>query len=140
MQSSDILAKRRNLDWTALGASFNSCDNLAEVQECSTAFQTAGSHIEGYGVYIHHLVHDGSRSAAKMDSSWLQHADPCQTARDLTVEAAQAVGLKNLKSGSSSRSLPFAKLKGLLDSRSDRDILEGLRRVVSASGIESAPK
>jgi AP-3 complex subunit beta len=70
-----------------------------------------------------------------MDSSWLQHADPCHTARDLTVEAAQAVGLKNLKSGSSSRSLPFAKLKGLLDSRSDREILEGLRRVVSASRL-----
>ena len=95
-------------------------------------FQTASEHVD-HGVYINYLIHDGSRSAAKMDSSWLQHADPCKTARDLTVEAAQAVGLKNLKSGSSFRSVPFAKLKGLLDSRSDRDILEGLRRVVSAS-------
>lgn len=67
-----------------------------------------------------------------MDSSWLQYADPNQ-ARDLTVEAAQAIGLsKALKGGgSSSRSIPFAKLKALLDSRSDRDILEGLRRVIS---------
>lgn len=68
-----------------------------------------------------------------MDSSWLQHADPFRTARDMTVEAAQAVGLRNLKSGSSSRTMSSVKLKALLDSRSDRDILEGLRRVVSAS-------
>ena len=66
-----------------------------------------------------------------MDSSWLQHADPFYSARDLTVEAAQAMGMKVLKSGSSSRSVPFARLKALLDSRSDRDILEGLRKVVS---------
>lgn len=52
-------------------------------------------------------------------------------ARDMTVEAAQAVGLRNLKSGSSSRTMSSVKLKALLDSRSDRDILEGLRRVVS---------
>lgn len=66
-----------------------------------------------------------------MDSSWLQHADPLHAARDLTVEAAQAVGMRALKSGSSSKSMPFTKLKNLLDSRSDRDILEGLRKVVS---------
>lgn len=67
-----------------------------------------------------------------MDSSWLQYADLTQ-ARDLTVEAAQAIGLsKALKSGgSSSRNVPFAKLKALLDSRSDRDILDGLKRVIS---------
>ena len=67
-----------------------------------------------------------------MDSSWLQHADPNDPARDLTVEAASVIGIsKALKSGSSSKSIPFAKLKALLDSRSDRDILEGLRRVIS---------
>lgn len=67
-----------------------------------------------------------------MDSSWLQYSDP-NTARDLTVEAAQAVGLsKKLGAGgASSRSIPAAKLKALLDSRSDRDILDGLRRVVA---------
>ncbi|KAJ9658406.1 AP-3 complex subunit beta [Neophaeococcomyces mojaviensis] len=52
-------------------------------------------------------------------------------ARDLTLEAAQAIGLtKTLKAGSSSRTIPFAKMKALLDSRSDRDIIDGLRRVV----------
>lgn len=67
-----------------------------------------------------------------MDPSWLLHTDHAK-ARDLTLEAAQAIGLsKALKGGSSSsRSIPFAKLKGLLDSRSDRDILEGLRKVIS---------
>ncbi len=67
-----------------------------------------------------------------MDSSWLQYADPTQ-ARDLTVEAVQAMGLsKALKGGgSSSRSMPFEKLKALLDSRSDRDIIDGLKRVIA---------
>ena len=71
-----------------------------------------------------------------MDSSWVQYADPSQ-ARDLTVEAAQAMGLsKALKGGSSSsRNIPFAKLKALLDSRSDRDILEGLRKVVAVCSL-----
>ena len=65
-----------------------------------------------------------------MDSSWLQHADPSSTARDLTIEAAQAVSTARL-SKSTSKSIPFVKLKALLDSRSDRDILEGLRKVIS---------
>lgn len=34
-------------------------------------------------------------------------------------------------SGSSSKSIPFVKMKALLDSRSDRDIVDGLRRVIS---------
>ncbi|KIW64309.1 hypothetical protein PV04_09253 [Phialophora macrospora] len=53
-------------------------------------------------------------------------------ARDLTVEAAQSIS-KALKGGSSSarNNMPAAKLKALLDSRSDRDILDGLRRVVA---------
>ena len=67
-----------------------------------------------------------------MDSSWLQHANPLDTARDLTLEAAQAVSTSRL-SKSGSKSIPFIKLKGLLDSRSDRDILEGLRKVISVS-------
>lgn len=67
-----------------------------------------------------------------MDPMWFQYADPSKPARELTVEAAQAAGVsKFLKSGSSSRSIAFTKLKALLDSRSDRDILEGLRKVIS---------
>ncbi|RMD45110.1 hypothetical protein DV735_g116, partial [Chaetothyriales sp. CBS 134920] len=59
-------------------------------------------------------------------SSSLDHA------RDLTVEAAQAIGIgKLLGSGSRLKSVPFAKLKALLDSRNDRDILEGLKKVIS---------
>ncbi|KAL2424079.1 AP-3 complex subunit beta-2 [Exophiala dermatitidis] len=67
-----------------------------------------------------------------MDIAWLQYADP-REARDLTVEAAQALGLsRGVKGGGSSgRSIPFAKLQALLDSRSDRDTLEGLKRVIS---------
>ena len=70
-----------------------------------------------------------------MDSSWLQYADPLDSARDLTVEAAQAVSTSRI-SKSSSKAIPFVKLKALLDSRSDRDILEGLRKVVSVSPVD----
>ena len=67
-----------------------------------------------------------------MDPSWLQYTDPIHAARDLTVEAASIVGItKSLKSGPSAKAVPFARLKALLDSRSDREILDGLRRVVS---------
>lgn len=67
-----------------------------------------------------------------MDALWPQHTDRIELARDLTLEAAQAIGLtKTFKSGSSYKTIPFAKLKALLDSRSDRDILDGLKRVIS---------
>ena len=44
-------------------------------------------------------------------------------------KAAQAVGAR-FKTATASKSIPFAKLKALLDSRSDRDIIDGLRRVI----------
>lgn len=50
------------------------------------------------------------------------------TARDLTLEAARdAASVRK----SSTKMLPSGQLKKLLDSRSDRDVLEGLRRVVT---------
>ncbi|KAI9724010.1 MAG: hypothetical protein M1812_000728 [Candelaria pacifica] len=55
-----------------------------------------------------------------------------ETARDLTLEAAQsASSARGFKSSSSTRDLPVAQLKKLLDSRNDREILEGLRKVIS---------
>lgn len=91
----------------------------------------AQARFHNHGIGLSHFVHDGPRSG-EMDASWLQYADSIQ-ARDLTVEAAQAMGLsKALKGGgSSSRSVSFEKLKALLDSRSDRDIIDGLKRVIS---------
>jgi hypothetical protein len=50
------------------------------------------------------------------------------TARDLTLEAANNAG--NVRR-TSTRELPSGQLKKLLDSRSERDVLEGLRRVVT---------
>ena len=50
------------------------------------------------------------------------------TARDLTLEAAQS--LSAARPGRS-RTTPFAQLKKLLDSRHEREILEGLRKVIS---------
>ncbi|KAF2688190.1 ARM repeat-containing protein [Lentithecium fluviatile CBS 122367] len=52
------------------------------------------------------------------------------TARDLTLEAARDAS--NARK-SSTRMLPSGQLKKLLDSRSERDVLEGLRRVVTMS-------
>ncbi|QIW98949.1 hypothetical protein AMS68_004467 [Peltaster fructicola] len=49
-----------------------------------------------------------------------------ESARDLTLEAAKDVGPRR-----STRALPAQQIKKLLDSRNERDVLDGLRRVVS---------
>ncbi|CAL8578341.1 AP-3 complex subunit beta, variant 2 [Xanthoria parietina] len=54
-----------------------------------------------------------------------------ETARDLTLEAAQSAGAARSLNPRPPRDLPFAQIKKLLDSRNDRDILEGLRKVIS---------
>ncbi|KAI0120369.1 ARM repeat-containing protein [Hypoxylon sp. NC0597] len=50
-----------------------------------------------------------------------------ESARELTLDAAQAAR----SSRSTTRSLPTVQLKKLLDSRNDREVLDGLRRVIS---------
>lgn len=52
------------------------------------------------------------------------------TARDLTLEAARDAS--NARR-SSAKELPSAQLKKLLESRAERDVLEGLRRIVTMS-------
>ncbi|MCJ1250328.1 AP-3 complex subunit beta [Trapelia coarctata] len=55
-----------------------------------------------------------------------------ETARDLTVEAAQSTGAnRSFGSRAAVRDVPFLQVKKLLDSRHDREILEGLRKVIS---------
>lgn len=49
------------------------------------------------------------------------------TARDLTLDAAQAAR----SSRSSTKIPPAAQIKKLLDSRNDREVLDGLRKVTS---------
>lgn len=49
-----------------------------------------------------------------------------ETARDLTLEAATQVGPRK-----SAKPLPAQQIKKLLDSRSERDVLDGLRRVIA---------
>ncbi|OCK75922.1 hypothetical protein K432DRAFT_429075 [Lepidopterella palustris CBS 459.81] len=51
-----------------------------------------------------------------------------ETARDLTLEAARDASYIRK---TSTRVLPATQLKKLLDSRSDRDVLEGLRKVIT---------
>ncbi|KAF1348070.1 hypothetical protein BDV97DRAFT_317620, partial [Delphinella strobiligena] len=52
-----------------------------------------------------------------------------ETARDLTLEAARDAGAAR-RSGPV-RQLPASQIKKLLDSRNERDVLEGLRRVIA---------
>ncbi|KAL8721331.1 MAG: hypothetical protein Q9181_007733, partial [Wetmoreana brouardii] len=54
-----------------------------------------------------------------------------ETARDLTLEAAQSAGAARNLNPRPPRELPFLQVKKLLDSRNDREILEGLRKVIS---------
>ncbi|EEH22658.2 hypothetical protein PABG_04869 [Paracoccidioides brasiliensis Pb03] len=56
-----------------------------------------------------------------------------ETARELTIEAAQSATNARgaFRSTSSHRPATFSQIKKLLDSRSDRDILDGLRKVIS---------
>ncbi|KAG7004908.1 AP-3 complex subunit beta-2 [Physcia stellaris] len=54
------------------------------------------------------------------------------TARELTIEAAQGAGsARSFATRPVTRDLSFAQIKKLLDSRNDREILEGLRKVIS---------
>ncbi|PGG97092.1 hypothetical protein GX51_07493 [Blastomyces parvus] len=57
-----------------------------------------------------------------------------ETARELTIEAAQSASSSRgaFKSNSPYRSSSFAQIKKLLDSRNDRDILDGLRKVIAS--------
>ncbi|KAI1348151.1 ARM repeat-containing protein [Xylaria sp. FL0043] len=54
-------------------------------------------------------------------------SDLLESARELTLDAAQAARSTRV----TTRSLPTAQLKKLLDSRNDREILDGLRRVIA---------
>ncbi|OAX80757.1 hypothetical protein ACJ72_04909, partial [Emergomyces africanus] len=56
-----------------------------------------------------------------------------ETARELTIEAAQSASNSRgaFKSNSPYRHASFSQIKKLLDSRSDRDILDGLRKVIT---------
>lgn len=54
------------------------------------------------------------------------------SARQLTLEAALSAGsARTINSRPSIRDLPFGQTKKLLDSRNDREILEGLRKVIN---------
>ena len=57
------------------------------------------------------------------------------TARDLTLDAARDASYARK---TSTRLLPSGQLKKLLDSRSERDVLEGLRRIVTVRTTLSA--
>ncbi|KAI9772364.1 MAG: AP-3 complex subunit beta [Geoglossum umbratile] len=55
-----------------------------------------------------------------------------ETARDLTLEAAQSAGSASRSfRRDAGKNISSAQIKKLLDSRNDRDILEGLRKVIS---------
>ena len=62
----------------------------------------------------------------------MAHSLTTHAARELTIEAAQgASSTRSLATRSIIRDLSFVQIKKLLDSRNDREILEGLRKVIS---------
>lgn len=67
-----------------------------------------------------------------------RHSANNQKARDLTLEAARDAGALRKPPSSSVSTASSARLKRLLDSRNEREVLEGLRRVV-AVGLHSNP-
>ena len=63
------------------------------------------------------------------------------TARELTLEAAQSAGSsRSFSTRTSSRDLTSMQIKKLLDSRNDREILEGLRKVISVRPHLAGPR
>ncbi|KKK25687.1 AP-3 adaptor complex subunit beta [Aspergillus ochraceoroseus] len=55
-----------------------------------------------------------------------------ETARELTLEAAQSAALsRGTGLGGSPRNLSVSHIKKLLDSRNDREVLDGMRRVIT---------
>ncbi|KAJ0425593.1 adaptin N terminal region-domain-containing protein [Aspergillus carlsbadensis] len=55
-----------------------------------------------------------------------------ETARELTLEAAQSAAMsRGTGIGTSSRTISVSHIKKLLDSRNDRDVLDGMRRIIS---------
>ncbi|KAI7163089.1 ARM repeat-containing protein [Hortaea werneckii] len=61
-----------------------------------------------------------------------------ETARDLTLEAASSANARGTRP--SARPLPAQQIKKLLDSRNERDILAGLRQVISMQYATSPPQ
>lgn len=62
------------------------------------------------------------------------------TARELTLEAAQSAGTaRSLATRSVIRDQSTAQIKKLLDSRNDREILDGLRKVISVCTPSQPP-
>ena len=60
-----------------------------------------------------------------------EHSITIPVARDLTLEAARDAGPRK-----STRPLPAAQIKKMLDSRNERDVLDGLRRVIAVWAFE----
>jgi len=60
-----------------------------------------------------------------------RHSANHPQARDLTLEAARDAGALRKPPSSSVSTASSAQLKKLLDSRNEREVLDGLRRVVA---------
>ena len=82
------------------------------------------------GKCIEAILYAGSRYI--YIAKFLLHILIRQTARDLTLDAAQAAGSARQNLGRS-RELSTEQVKKLLSSRFEKEVLEGLRRVISVS-------
>ncbi|KAF1919777.1 adaptin N terminal region-domain-containing protein [Ampelomyces quisqualis] len=100
---------------------------------CSWLGQRIGSSTSSAG---HHSVDHSTPPACALSGpdsameSISRISSLLETARDLTLEAAN--NASNVRR-TSAKELPSGQLKKLLDSRAEREVLEGLRRVVTMS-------
>lgn len=101
-----LLLQSTTFSWTLIA-----CRNMESISKISSVLDT------GICMRIHHAIKCMLMSLA---------------ARELTIEAAQSAGsARSFATRPVTRDLPFAQIKKLLDSRNDREILEGLRKVIS---------
>jgi hypothetical protein len=78
------------------------------------------------GVHLAHKWPAGDGYVRLPISSFEQHPLTDTPARDLTLEAAKDVGPRR-----PTKPLPAQQIKKLLDSRHEREVLDGLRRVIA---------
>lgn len=96
---------------------------------------------ERNGVDLKDIVHAGFRQVHAMFNHNERLGLIRIAARELTIEAAQSAGSGRISaSRSAARELSFSQTKKLLDSRNDREILEGLRKVISVRNTKRTLK
>lgn len=109
---------------------YQSEDVIALLLGRSEALEEIFLRLSRYGIDLKNIIYAGHRFGIMY--SMFPPGLILTSARELTLEAAQSAGsARTVNSRPSNRDSPFAQTKKLLDSRNDREVLEGLRKVIS---------